>query len=69
MISTDTVLSSALALLLAVVPNVSCGVARVDAQCPVRGMHGYNTQVPAVSDAHPIVSAQSQLSTCEDARP
>jgi hypothetical protein len=28
-----------------------------------------DTQFPAVSDAHPIMSAQSQLSTCEDARP
>jgi hypothetical protein len=27
------------------------------------------TQHPAVSDAHPVVSAQSQLRTCEDARP
>ena len=27
------------------------------------------TQPPAVSDAHPVVSARSQLSTCEDARP
>jgi len=27
------------------------------------------TQHPAVLDDHPVVSAQSQLSTCEDARP
>ena len=28
-----------------------------------------DTQRPAVPNAHPVVSAQSQLSTCEDARP
>ena len=28
-----------------------------------------DTQHPAVLDAHLVVSAQSQLSTCEDARP
>jgi hypothetical protein len=28
-----------------------------------------DTQHPAVLDAHPVVSAQSQLRTCEDARP
>jgi hypothetical protein len=28
-----------------------------------------DTQHPAVPDAHPVVSAQSQLSICEDARP
>jgi len=28
-----------------------------------------DTQLPAVPDAHPVVSAQSQLRTCEDARP
>ncbi len=31
-----------------------------------RGTRG---QHPAVSDSHPVVSTQSQLSTCEDARP
>jgi hypothetical protein len=28
-----------------------------------------HTQHPAVPDAHPVVSVQSQSSTCEDARP
>ena len=28
-----------------------------------------DTQHPAVLDDHPVVSAQSQLRTCEDARP